>query len=243
MDRTVMDSVAISRLRCRSRLRLGDCGANALHDRIFAGVHRRGRVSPRLFPHFGTLENAANILSLFGPLAMLSVGQMIVVLIRGFDLSVGLGVRPCNRHCRASHERVGLVGLAAAPIIGLAFGLLNGVAGELLPRAAGHCDARHSVVARGMALIGGQQWPGCHDRRRQPDGAAGLQVAAVWGLPLSAVFAAAVFGLVAFVSLRDSVWTSPTDGRRRSLFGGVGRRSRPCRHYSRLWRCAGFARA
>ena len=110
-----MDTVTVSPpSRVASRLRLRLQGQMRYTIGIVASVLVAATFSG-LFPHFGTLDNAANILSLFGPLAILSVGQMIVVLIRGFDLSVGSVFALATVVAAQAMNVIGLAGLAAAP--------------------------------------------------------------------------------------------------------------------------------
>lgn len=78
-------------------------------------------------PHFGTLGNATNILQQFGPLALLALGQMFVILVCGFDISVGAVMAFSGVACALAIGQFGLAGLIVAPLTGLAIGMANGV--------------------------------------------------------------------------------------------------------------------
>ena len=80
-----------------------------------------------LLPNFGTLSNASNVLLQFGPLALLALGQMVVILVRGFDISVGAVLAISSVTTALAIEQFGMVGLLAAPLTGIAFGFWNGV--------------------------------------------------------------------------------------------------------------------
>ena len=127
METTGTDSVALRKPSAvRLRMHFGVLGQMRYTIGIAAALIAAA-VFSATFPDFGTFENAANILSLFGPLAVLSVGQMIVVLVRGFDLSVGAVFALATVITAEALNAAGLVGLAAAPVVGMAFGLLNEV--------------------------------------------------------------------------------------------------------------------
>jgi ribose transport system permease protein len=152
-----------------------------------------------LFPHFGTLDNAANILSLFGPLAILSVGQMMVVLIRGFDLSVGSVLALATVVAAQAMNAVGLLGLVAAPLVGLAFGVLNGSLVSYFRVQPVIATLGTLLLARGIALLAADNGQAIMISGDSQMVLLDLQVATLGGLPLSAVFAGAVFVLVAFI--------------------------------------------
>jgi ribose transport system permease protein len=152
-----------------------------------------------VFPHFGTLDNAASILSLFGPLAILSVGQMMVVLIRGFDLSVGSVLALATVTAAQAMNAVGLVGLVAAPLVGLAFGLLNGSLVSYFRVQPVIATLGTLLLARGVALLAANNGQAIMISGDSQTVLLDLQVAMLAGVPLSAVFAAMVFVLVAFI--------------------------------------------
>lgn len=167
-----------------------------------------------VFPHFGTLDNAANILSLFGPLAILSVGQMIVVLIRGFDLSVGAVFALATVVAAQAMNAVGLAGLAAAPVVGLAFGLLNGALVSYFRVQPVIATLGSLLVARGVALLAGNNGQAVMVGGYSQTVLLDLQAATVYGLPLSAAFALTVFIVVAFTLYATRF------GRRLMMVGG-----------------------
>ena len=167
-----------------------------------------------IYPHFGTLENSANILSLFGPLAILSLGQMIVVLIRGFDLSVGAVFALATVVSAQAMNVLGPLGLAAAPFVGLAFGLFNGALVSLLRVQPVIATLGSLLLARGVALLAGNNGQAVIVGGDGQTVLLDLQAATVYGLPLSAVFVVGVFVLIAF-----ALYTTRY-GRRLVMVGG-----------------------
>jgi ribose transport system permease protein len=151
------------------------------------------------FPDFGTLENAANILSLFGPLAVLSVGQMIVVLIRGFDLSVGAVFALATVIAAEAMNAAGLAGLAAAPLVGVAFGLLNGVLVSYFRVQPVIATLGSLLLARGAALLAAPNGQAVILRGDAQTVLLNLQLAGIGGVPVTAIFTLIGFLVVAFV--------------------------------------------
>lgn len=76
---------------------------------------------------FLTSENAINILGQAAPLAIVALGQMLVIVTRGFDVSVGAVAAVAAVVAATAINAVGFVGVIAAPIVGLAVGMFNGV--------------------------------------------------------------------------------------------------------------------
>jgi len=151
------------------------------------------------FPHFGTFENAANILSLFGPLAVLSVGQMMVVLIRGFDLSVGAVFALATVIAAEVMNATGLVGLVAAPLVGIAFGLLNGALVSYFRVQPVIATLGSLLLARGGALLAAPNGQAVIVGGDAQAVLLNLQLASIAGVPVTAVFTLVGFLVVAFV--------------------------------------------
>lgn len=214
MEGAVVDSLAVTRA-LPSPLRLGLRLRRQIRYTIgiVAALLAAGTFSA-IFPHFGTLENAANILSLFGPLAILSVGQMIVVLIRGFDLSVGAVFALATVIAAQVMNTVGLAGLAAAPLVGLAFGLLNGALVSHFRVQPVIATLGTLLLARGAALLAANNGQAVIVAGDSQTVLLELQAATVYGLPLSAVFAVVIFVLVAFTLFATGF------GRRLMMVGG-----------------------
>jgi ribose transport system permease protein len=195
------------------RLRLGLRGQIRYSIGIAATLLTAGACS-LVFPHFGTLDNAANILSLFGPLAVLSVGQMIVVLIRGFDLSVGAVFALATVIAAQAMNAAGLVGLLAAPVVGIVFGLINGVLVSYFRVQPVIATLGSLLLARGIALLAAPNGQAVIIGGDSQTALLNLQVATICGVPLSALFAALVFLLVAIVLYATRF------GRRLAMVGG-----------------------
>ena len=214
MEWAVVDSRTVSRAsRAPWRLRVRLQGQMRYTIGIVAGVLAAATFSA-LFPHFGTLDNAANILSLFGPLAILSVGQMIVVLIRGFDLSVGAVFALASVVAAQAMNAIGLAGLAAAPAIGLAFGLLNGALVSHFRVQPVIATLGTLLLARGAALLAANNGQAVLVGGDSQLVLLGLEATTIYGLPLSAVFAVVVFVLIA------TVLYATRFGRRLMMVGG-----------------------
>jgi ribose transport system permease protein len=199
LDTAVARSAAVKH-SCPIRLRLqfGLRGQMRYTIGIIATLLAAGAFS-LMFPHFGTLENAANILSLFGPLAVLSVGQMIVVLIRGFDLSVGAVFALATVIAAEAMNAAGLSGLVAAPVIGMAFGLLNGVLVSYFRVQPVIATLGSLLLARGGALLAAPNGQAVIIGGDSQIILLDLQLATLYGVPLSAILAFIVFLLVAVV--------------------------------------------
>ena len=199
MEKAVVDSRAVSRAssapwRLSARLH----GQMRYTIGIVACVVAAATFSA-IFPHFGSFDNAANVLSLFGPLAILSVGQMIVVLIRGFDLSVGAVFALATVVAAQAMNALGLVGLAAAPAMGLAFGLLNGTLVSHFRVQPVIATLGTLLLARGIALLAANNGQAVIIGGDSQSVLLDLQVTTIYGLPISAVFAVLIFLMIAFV--------------------------------------------
>jgi ribose transport system permease protein len=82
-----------------------------------------------LSPVFLTTRNAGNVLSQTAVIAILAMGQLVVILTRGIDLSVGSVLALSTVVGALVYESVsnGLVVVAAILVTGLLVGLVNGV--------------------------------------------------------------------------------------------------------------------
>lgn len=103
--------------------------------------------------NFGTLNNATNILAQFGPLALLALGQMCVILVRGFDISVGAVMALSTVVAAQAILQFGIAGLLFAPIVGGAFGLLNGALIGIARIQPIIATLGTLLLARGVALF------------------------------------------------------------------------------------------
>lgn len=82
-----------------------------------------GLLSPRFF----TLGNFSSVGGQVSVLGALALGQMFALTVRGFDISVG-AVAACSGTLAAlAINKVGVIGIVAAPLAGLVFGTINGV--------------------------------------------------------------------------------------------------------------------
>jgi ribose transport system permease protein len=78
----------------------------------------------------GEAFDADNLLNVGGqaaPLGLVALGQLVVVLTGGFDISVGSVAALCAVGTAMSVNAVGPVGIIAGPLMGLACGVVNGI--------------------------------------------------------------------------------------------------------------------
>ncbi len=109
-------------------------------------------------PYFFGLSNFLNVAGQFSLLLIVSLGEMIVIVARGFDISVGAVAALASVAAALAVNAVGPWGLLAAPLAGLACGMTNG-----LLVAYGRVQPIISTIgmlsfARGLALwLGGNE--------------------------------------------------------------------------------------
>ena len=91
------------------------------------GLVALGAVFAVSIPQFLTPANVLNVAGQSGPLAIVAVGQMAVLVVGAFDISVGSVAALAATVAAMSVNAVGLAGLVVAPVVGLAAGLVNGL--------------------------------------------------------------------------------------------------------------------
>jgi ribose transport system permease protein len=107
-------------------------------------------------PYFATLSNAATILGAVGPLAVAAVGEMLVIVTGGFDISVGAVAALGSVMAALTINVVGPVGLVAAPATGAGCGILSGFLISRLSVQPVIATLGTMLAARGLALaLGG----------------------------------------------------------------------------------------
>lgn len=151
-----------------------------------------------LLPHFGTVSNASNVLLQFGPLALLALGQMVVILVRGFDISVGAVLAISTVTGALAIEQFGMIGLIAAPATGIMFGLCNGMLIGVMGVPPIIATLGALLLARGAALLitdsGKVVLISGDPQMHFLDFAFGQ----VFHIPYSGIFTFVVFGCIAF---------------------------------------------
>lgn len=165
-------------------------------------------------PNFGTFNNASNILAQFGPLALLALGQMCVILVRGFDISVGAVLALSSVAAAHAAQHFGITGLIFAPIVGGLFGALNGILVGVAGVQPIITTLGTLLLARGIALFvsnNGQVVVVTGDAQMQ---LFEFSFGQFWGLPYSALLTVFVFLLIALVLKRARF------GRKLFLVGG-----------------------
>lgn len=110
-------------------------------------------VAGALVGDYASLGNLQNIGSQAAILALLALGQMLVMLVRGFDISVG-AVAACSSTVAAlTMDSLSTFSIALAVLAGLLFGGLNGVLIAYLrvqPIVATLCSM---IAAQGLARL------------------------------------------------------------------------------------------
>src|SRR5437879_308028 len=112
-----------------------------------------------LSPFFLTGSNIMNVGSQVGPLAIAALGEMVVIITGGFDVSIGAVAALVTVVTAGALNAVGPAGLLAAPLVGIACGAVNGILvsyGGVQPIIT---TLGMLSFARGLALIlsGGSQ--------------------------------------------------------------------------------------
>jgi ribose transport system permease protein len=150
-----------------------DAPASAF-DRVYRGYETVGFLPTMLaafiivlaifVPHFLALQNVFNVLRSSSYLVILAAGQMLVLIVGGFDLSVGAVValtsvaraRVMAGLADAFASQPGVVialGVAAGVGCGLAVGLVNGLCVALLRISPFMVTLGTSSIATGVALL------------------------------------------------------------------------------------------
>lgn len=148
-------------------------------------------------PNFFTTFNMESLLHQAAILGVLSVGQYVVIVSGGFDLSVGAVVALTGMVTATTVDEVGLLSVPLAVAVGGAMGLLSGLAvtlGRIPPFVA---TLGVLGIARGLAFTVGNQGVVITD-----SAILNINQASVGPVPLSALIWLAVVGLVlAFLHL------------------------------------------
>ena len=80
-----------------------------------------------LSPFFLTPSNIMNVGSQVGPLAIAALGEMVVIITGGFDVSIGAVGALVTVVTAAAVNAVGPSGFLVAPLVGIACGAVNGI--------------------------------------------------------------------------------------------------------------------
>jgi ribose transport system permease protein len=110
-------------------------------------------------PYFSTVSNAATIAGQVGPLAVLAVGEMLVIVTGGFDISVGAVAALASVCAAVAINAIGPFGLLVAPLIAAVCGVANGVMITRFSLQPIIATLGMMLAARGLALVvsGGSQ--------------------------------------------------------------------------------------
>ncbi|HVL66166.1 MAG TPA: ABC transporter permease [Vicinamibacterales bacterium] len=155
-------------------------------------------------PHFLTVENLLNVLRQSSINAILALGQLLVIITAGIDLSIGsiLGVTNVTLALLLVSGWHPLAACAAALGLGLGIGLMNGLLLTKLRLPHPFISTLGTMnVGRGAALLlaGGVPISGL------PGGFREATASNAFGLPMPVLIAGAVY-LAAHVFLTRTVW-------------------------------------
>jgi ribose transport system permease protein len=100
-----------------------------------------------------SISNLRSLLGQMAPLAVVAIGQMMVIITRGFDLSVGSVAGLSAVSIALGINWIGPVGVVFGPIAGLACGLFNGVVIGRLRIQPLIATLGLLSIARGLALV------------------------------------------------------------------------------------------
>lgn len=157
--------------------------------------------------NFASPQNIANLADQMPIFAILAAGQLIVILIGGIDLSVGSVLALCAFFAAAlSHQ--GIIPAILVPLlVGAGVGILNGLGAAYTRVPPFIITLAMLSIARGFALQSAAWYNG-----GSVSGAGAAPVSAsrdfgfpllssgsVFGLPIAALIAIAVFAIIAYV--------------------------------------------
>ncbi len=104
-------------------------------------------------PYFSTFSNGATIAGQVGPLAVVAIGEMLVIVTGGFDISVGAVAALASVVAALSINVIGPVGLLAAPAVGALCGCVTGLFVTLFSIQPIIATLGTMLAARGLALV------------------------------------------------------------------------------------------
>jgi ribose transport system permease protein len=110
-------------------------------------------------PFFLSIDNGLNIAGQFGALAIVALGEMIVIVTGGFDISVGSVAALSTVVGALAINALGIWGIVVLPLTGIVAGLLNGLTVSYLRVQPIITTLGMLLFARGLALYlsGGDQ--------------------------------------------------------------------------------------
>jgi ribose transport system permease protein len=104
-------------------------------------------------PYFWTLSNAATVAGQVGPLAVVAVGEMLVIITGGFDISVGAVAALASVVAALAINVIGPVGLLLAPAVAALCGVVNGLLITRFRIQPIITTLGTMLAARGLALV------------------------------------------------------------------------------------------
>ncbi|MDZ7372356.1 MAG: ABC transporter permease [candidate division KSB1 bacterium] len=163
-------------------------------------------------PHFRTAENIFSVFRNFSFVAILAIGETLVIISAGIDLSVGsiLGLSGCLAALAMRTGWPDVAAVAAGLLCGTLLGLTNGLLVTAVKLPPFIVTLGTLSIARGLAYVVTRGWP----ISGFSDGFMWLGQGSLWLVPVPVVVMFGFAGLVSFL-LRHTVW-----GRQLYAIGG-----------------------
>jgi ribose/xylose/arabinose/galactoside ABC-type transport system permease subunit len=185
-------------------------------------------------PHFFSASNAQNVLRQAAPLLVASLGQMLVILVAGIDISTGAMVALASVVGAMAAAKFGATaGLLAACMAGAAAGLVSGLAVAIYRVQPVIATIGMLSIARGLAF----QVTDGQPVSNVPATFTWLGTAEVAGIPVLVLLAAAI-ALVTWFALQ---WTAA--GRALFAIGGSEDAARAASISARPYKALAYALA
>lgn len=112
-----------------------------------------GAVFALQVPYFSTFSNGATIAGQVGPLAVVAIGEMLVIITGGFDISVGAVAALASVVAALSINVIGPVGLLAAPVVAALCGSVTGLLVTRFSIQPIIATLGTMLAVRGLALV------------------------------------------------------------------------------------------
>lgn len=144
--------------------------------------------------NFFSVNNIVNILRQQSIIGILAIGMTFVILTGGIDLSVGAVMALCGTIGAGIMVHMGLhggVGLLAMIVVGILFGLFNGLLVAWGKMPAIIVTLATMLIARGLALV----YTGGHPVSGLPSWISWFGIGRVWGIPVPVIIMVMLYAM------------------------------------------------
>lgn len=144
--------------------------------------------------NFFSVNNIVNILRQQSIIGILAIGMTFVILTGGIDLSVGAVMALCGTIGAGIMVHMGLhggVGLLAMIVVGILFGLFNGLLVAWGKMPAIIVTLATMLIARGLALL----YTGGHPVSGLPSWISWFGIGRVWGIPVPVIIMVMLYAM------------------------------------------------